>query len=163
MKLELKLFNLLAEKHSSLNEINDVLSQGVDINFVNDEGLTPLLQLTKSGHLRNDLMDVIQLFLTQDGIDINCKDPEGWNALFYLCRLYQKNNFVDIVRLLIDHGIDVTWKNQLGQNALLILCLHYSIENLLDLIRLLIDHGIDVDFRNQNDRGWNALHCVCKN
>ena len=36
MKLELKLFNLLAEKNSSLNEINDVLSQGVDINFVND-------------------------------------------------------------------------------------------------------------------------------
>ena len=132
-----------------MNEINDILRQSVDINFVNKEGLTPLLCLIKGGHSRNDLMDAIRFLLNQEGIDVNCKDQEGWNALYYLCRLYQQNNLVDIIRLLIQHGIDVTWKNQLGQNALLILCLRYPHENLIDIVRLLIENGIDIHWRDK--------------
>jgi ankyrin repeat protein len=50
---------------------NKITRQGVDINCVNQEGLTPLLQLIKNGHSRKDLMDVIQILLNQEGIDVN--------------------------------------------------------------------------------------------
>ena len=57
-----------------------------------------------------NLIGIIEL-LIQHGIDINCKNNEGWNALIFLCRHYQNKNSIEIIRILIQHGIDVDCKN----------------------------------------------------
>ncbi len=87
---------------------------------------------------------------------------EDWNhiPLLALCRFYDKENLIDIVRLLIDKNIDVNCKTNGGDNALHTVCLNYDKENLIEIVRLLIEKYIDVNCRNYN--GWNALHFVCE-
>ena len=132
-----------------MNEIETLSLEGVNVNCVNEEGLTPLLQLAK--HDNNTILESLDLgsflpvvdveyklrrcavfnyptnsdflmeamkLLLRCGIEINCKDKNGWNALHYLCQYYSEDNLIDIMKLLIASGIDVRCKNNLGCTAL---------------------------------------------
>jgi hypothetical protein len=87
---------------------------------------------------------------------------EIWNhiPLPALCRFYNKENLIEIVKLFVDKNIDVNWKTNGVWNALLSLCRYYDKENLIHIVRLLIEKNIDVNCKNTN--GWNALHFVCR-
>jgi hypothetical protein len=87
---------------------------------------------------------------------------EYWNhiPLLALCRFYNKENLIDIVRLLIDKNIDVNSKTNDGWNALHLLSRNYDKENLIDIVRLLIDKNIDVNSKT-ND-GWNAMNFLSR-
>ena len=87
---------------------------------------------------------------------------EGWNQipLLALCRFYDKENLIDIVRLLIDKNIEVNCKTKDGWNALHLVCEYYNKENLIDVVRLLIDKYINVHCKT-ND-GLNSLNIVCR-
>nr|CAH0103688.1 unnamed protein product [Daphnia galeata] len=88
------------------------------------------------------------------------KNNDGWNAILTVCRYYDKENLIDIVKLLIEKNIDVNCINNDGFNALNLVCQNYKKENLIDIVRLLIEKNIDVNLKN-ND-GWNALLTVCR-
>jgi hypothetical protein len=82
-----------------------------------------------------------------------------------LCKNYQNENLIDIIRLLIEKGIDVNCENRDGDNALHFLCANYKNENLIDIIRLLIEKGIDVNYKDivvlrQNYRKENCSQIV---
>ncbi len=100
--------------------------------------MTPLLRLIQSEN--GDLLEVISLLLER-GVDVNHKDEDEWNALYFLCRHYQKDNLTEIISLLIDHKIDVNSKDKEGKNILHWLCENYEKDNLCEIIRLLIEHG----------------------
>jgi ankyrin repeat protein len=76
-----------------------------------------------------------------------------------VCRNYDKENLIDIVRLLIEKNIDVNCKQNDGWNALLTVCRNYDKDNLIDIVRFLIEKNINVNCKTNN--GWNALHHVC--
>jgi ankyrin repeat protein len=78
-----------------------------------------------------------------------------------LCRFYQNDNLIVIIRLLIEQGIDINWKNENEDNALTLLCRYYQNENLIDIIRLLIENGIDINWKNED--GDDALTVLCNN
>jgi ankyrin repeat protein len=84
--------------------------------------------------------------LIETGIDVNCKDKSGINALLLLCKFYEKENLIYIIQFLIGKGIDLNFKDNNGNNALHLLCGNYQNENLIDILRILIENGIHVDY-----------------
>jgi ankyrin repeat protein len=90
-----------------------------------------------------NLIDIIRLFI-ENGIDVNCKDKDGWNALIYLCRFYKNENLVGIIGLLIENEIDVNCTTNNGNNALTKLCEYYENENLINVIKFLIKSGLNL-------------------
>jgi ankyrin repeat protein len=147
--LEVRLFALLEETPPNLKKIENVIREGV-----NENGLTPLLRLVQKEE--GDLLQVIPLLLKR-GIDVNHKDEDGWNVLFFLRHHYQEDNMIEIIKLLIEHGIDVNCKDNNGKNVLHLLCKYYQKENLVGIIRLLTAHDFDVNLKNKE----NILHFYC--
>jgi ankyrin repeat protein len=138
-----KLFALLkSQTNPSEKGIKTLIDNGLDLNYVDENGLTPLFCLIKKkGNDKSSLLKLLQL-LIEKGIDVNCKDNNGRSALHFLCYYYKNENLIDIIRLLIENGIDVNCKNKSGLNALHLLCWIYQNENLIDIIQLLIKNGI---------------------
>ena len=154
------LLKLMDEENPSLSEIENLIGQGVDINTVNQEGLTPLLYIARNSNEKGNVIDVIQL-LFRHGANVTLKDKDGWTALHIVCKFYQHENIIDIIRFLIENGIDVNGKtNELEFTALHLLCAYYTNENLIDIIRLFIENGVDIKAK-AND-GLTALHAVCQ-
>ena len=158
---ENKLFKLMEVKNgNSLKEIESLIVQGVDINYVNKEGLTPLLYLLKQSNEKGNLTEVLQL-LFNHGADIKTIDDNGNNALHYVCQYYQNDNLIEIIRLLIKHGVEVNQKTKYGSTALQFLCQYYQNDNLIEIVRLLIEHGVDV--KAIDSFRYTALISLCEN
>lgn len=147
-------------RHYPIDKLMDIVRLLVDTDIEKSwDKCNPLLSLVRF-YTKDNLIDFIRLFLER-GIDVNCKDLEGWNALMSICQCYKHNytyKLIDIVRLFLENGIDVNCKTKIGNNALYLLCRNYHKTDLLDIVQLFLESGIDVNSKN-ND-GWNALHFV---
>jgi hypothetical protein len=60
-----------------------------------------------------------------------------------VCRHYDKENVINIVRLLIEKNIDVNCKTNNGWNALHLVCRYAPKTNLVGLVSILVLHKID--------------------
>jgi ankyrin repeat protein len=88
------------------------------------------------------LLDITGL-LIENGIDINCKNKSGDNALTVLCRYYAKENVGDIIRLLTENGIDIHLKVNHSEDVCLYVLENFKVKTPLEeVIKLLIRHGI---------------------
>ncbi|XP_046462593.1 uncharacterized protein LOC124208763 [Daphnia pulex] len=147
-------------RHYPVDKLIDIVRLLSDLEVEKSwDKCNPLLALVRF-YTKDNLIDFIRLFLER-GIDVNCKDLEGWNALMSLCQCYKHNytyKLMDVVRLFLDSGIDPNCKTKIGNNALYLLCRNYHKNDLLQIVELFLESGIDVNCRN-ND-GWNALHFV---
>jgi hypothetical protein len=72
-----------------------------------------------------------------------CRDSDGSNALTILCQFYEKENVIEIIKLLIQCGIDVNCTDSDGSNAFTLLCEKYE-NGLIEIMDLLIQSGFDV-------------------
>ena len=113
--------------------------------------------------LKGDL-NLIQVML-QYKQDINKKDKNGRNALFYTI-LSEKGENLDIVKLLVNYGINVncigiveTGRNTQASHSPLSLT---AINNLKDIFLILIEKGADVNFQSLPDKD-SILHIAVKN
>ncbi len=131
------------DTYSSVEEIEILIQEGMDINSVDEKELTPLLHLADPK--RNESENLFEIFciLIQNGADINCKNKEGKNVLHLLCEHYKKEDLIDFISLLIENGIDINSKSLNSENALFYL-LESDVKNDLrdDIVKLLICHGI---------------------
>ena len=147
-------------RHYPVDKLIDIVRLLSDLEIEKSwDKCNPLLALVRF-YTKDNLIDFIRLFLER-GIDVNCKDLEGWNALMSLCQCYKHNynyKLIDVVRLFLESGIDINCKTKIGNNALYLLCRNYHKNDLLQIVELFLESGIDVNCRN-ND-GWNALHFV---
>ena len=110
VELETKLFNLCScDTYPSLEEVKQILQEGVNVNCIDENGSTPFLSLLatekKNGH--DNLIEIVQL-LIQHGLDVKCENNNGSNALTLLFQFYQKENLIEIAQLLIKNGCEVT-------------------------------------------------------
>jgi ankyrin repeat protein len=77
-----------------LMDIKKLCDIGVDVNYANDSGFTPLMASAKRGALE-DVKDLVEC-----GASINSKDNQDFCALYY-ATLY---NHFDVVEYLVNNG-----------------------------------------------------------
>ena len=115
-----------------------------------------------------------------DSVNINATDSkDGMNALLKLCRHYEHDNLIELVRPLIKRGIDVTAtdpngenslhdrsdkgininaKDSIGRNALHLVFQNNNHGHMVQVAKSLIDSGVDVNA--QTKTGWSPLHVL---
>jgi hypothetical protein len=82
------------------------------------------------------LPEIVKLLLER-GIEVNCKDHEGWNALHFVCRKCPREHLYAVVRLLIIWNIDKAVMTIGMASARSFLLNRYTEEDVKDLIQML--------------------------
>jgi hypothetical protein len=93
--------------------------------------------------------------LLSQGVDVNCHDENGKNALFYLSDSIIDDDISNTMRFFIEKGIDINHCDNMGRNILFQSCHIYNIS------KFLIDKGID--YRKTNILGDNILSYRLRN
>ena len=103
--------------------------------------------------------------MLQYKLDINKKDKNGRNALFYAI-LSDKGENLDIIKLLVNNGINVncvgiveTGRNTQASHSPLSLA---AINNLKNTFLFLVEKGADINFKSSPDKE-SILHIAVKN
>jgi ankyrin repeat protein len=161
-EMEKTLFNLCTEPNPSLIKIKNLVNQGISVNCLNEDEMTPLLQLLANGeaYRHDDFVEIIHFFVEKK-IDLNAKNEYGENALLKLIVNYKKDDLIDLIKLFVDNEININCKNKYGTNILHYVCEYYTHENLMDIIQLLIEQKVEINCIH--DYGHNALPVLCRN
>ena len=96
--------------HGSINEIEEAIKSGVNVNYKDKAGVTPLMIV--SGF---NSAEVVKLLLNS-GADVNAVDEKGMTALMFA----SLHNTVDVVKVLIKAGADVNAVNKDRYTALVL-------------------------------------------
>jgi len=95
----------------------------------------------------NNISKVKQLLLK--GVNVNCRDSSGYTALHYASR----NNFFDMVKMLIDNGACVNCITKAGGDS----PLHRSAYmGNLEITKFLVKNGASIELQNKD--GQTCLH-----
>ena len=157
---------MVAAKDNSIDTVKKLISTGLDVNAVYEQGMTALMVAT----IFNSV-DVAR-FLIDAGADINTADIQARTPLM-LAAIY---NSIDVARLLIERGADINmtlksereeWlyrkRNIVPRNTPLMFA---AIHNSVDVAKVLIEKGASVnvkvniarDYRNRiPERDVSAL------
>jgi ankyrin repeat protein/type II secretory pathway predicted ATPase ExeA len=156
-----------AAGNGQLQNVLQLLEDGVEINSVNDTGETALMRAAWSGHT-----NILTLLLNHTP-RVNQQSPEGWTALFYAAVKGHKvvvakllaqgakpdvtdldgrtplmaatwNGHTEIASLLLDANADPNRKNRDGWSSLMFAALKDD----TDIARILLLHGADPTIKN---------------
>ena len=122
--------------------VQQLISQGANINEPDSKGYTPLMYAAWSGKYET------VKYLIDKGADINAKDSNGYTSLLWATSY----GYFDIAKLLIDKGADVNAGDDYKRTPLMNAVPY---ENNMDIIKLLIERGADVNARDY--AGFTAL------
>lgn len=117
-------------------KIKKSLKSGININYHDEKGNTPLYNACNKGHI-----EIIKL-LIKLGANVNHKNNNNELALHIACR---KGN-IEIIKYLIKKKIKINSRNIKGNTGLHIACMHNNIE----VIKLLLDNYIDINIENKD-------------
>lgn len=122
-----------------------LIERGANIEEVNDEGYTPLMEAAREGH-----EEMVALLLSQ-GADINAQTEETLETALTLACC---GGFLEVVDFLVKAGADIS----AGANTPL---MEASQEGHIELVRYLIATGADVN--SATSSGDTALMYACDN
>ena len=88
---------LVAAQAGSITEVDSLVSEGVDVNYINSDGISALMYASENGFI-----DVMISLITA-GADTSVKDGCGWTVLMYAAYY----GAIDLVNSLIANGSDV--------------------------------------------------------
>ena len=108
---------------------------GVDTNHTDNDGRTPLMIASGSGH-----KEVVQTLLETEMVNVNQQDNEGQTALM----LSVASNHIDISKELLDAEADPNLKDDEGNTALHIACSN----EFTDEVNLLTSYNANLFIRN---------------
>jgi len=99
--------------------------------------------------------------MIENGADINATTSKGWTVLHIICRIYKRDNLIDIISLIADKGgtIDARTPSELN-SPLHFLCEYYPYDNLINLVRLLIEMGAQASAKTSD--GFTALDLLIR-
>lgn len=151
-KLSIELIN--AVKNNEINKVKELLNLEIDINFENENEITPLM---KAVYYHN--IEIVKLLISA-GANLNLRNWENRTALI---KALDFTN-LDIAELLIEAGADISLQDDRGDTAL-----HWALgkagfcgdisNKCLEITKLLIDKGANVNLRN--NKGETPLRmCV---
>lgn len=135
--------------------INIVNSNKVDINYINNGGITPLIKATQKGYLP------IIIYLVEHGAIVNKGDNNMNTPLHYaIFGSYEKRSTLPLVKYLVGRGADLYITDSQGFNAI---NLAASIRA-YDIIKYLVGQistSRKYDILNQgNNEGNTPLHSL---
>jgi len=162
-------------KNGDLEQVEDFIKHGANVNAKNIFGLTALIQATRNNHFSiveylieqhkanvnartndgetaliaaayNGHLPIVQ-YLVERGAHVNAKDNTYWTPL--MCAAH--NGHLSVVQYLIKHGADVNTANNFGETTLI----GAAFIGHLTVIRYLIEHGAHVNAKD--NRGLTAL------
>ncbi|MGD9591901.1 MAG: Dot/Icm T4SS effector AnkH/LegA3 [Candidatus Berkiella sp.] len=116
----------------SYKGVERLLSQGADINVIDEYGFTPLIHATVTNR-----KDIVSLLLNKNA-NVHMVDFTGTNALQWAI----DNNNIELTQLLLNHGANPNTYSSNGQPALFYPILRKN----QTLIKMLIDKGAKMDF-----------------
>jgi ankyrin repeat protein len=145
MDLKEELFEAI--KNNKIEQIEELIKKGVDVNCENEIGDSPLIQACL-----NENVSVVKL-LVENKADINKRDRFDCTPLLIACKFKSDA----MVKSLIELGADVNSKSECDLSTPL-LCV--SLLGNEELVRILLDKGADV---NALDKcGQSALILACE-
>ncbi len=110
------------------------------VNWYAEDGFTPLGLACYFGQFE------IARYLVLKGADVNLPSNNGFHV--YPIHSAAAGNYIDIVRMLIDHGALVNVKQQAGSTPL-----HSAAQNgNLDMLILLLEHGAETNTRMEGGK-----------
>jgi len=120
------------------SEVSALLANGVNVNYCNFNGVTPLIGASTKGHGQ-----VVELLLAK-GADVNANAKNGATALF----MAATNGHDAIVRILLANGADADARITNGDTVLIMAVAqgHH------DIVRMLLTRGVDVNAKGDNGR-----------
>ena len=123
-----------------------LLKQGADVNSQNNVGLTPL-QRASQGEL---LIEPVRLLDHEPGADVDFQSDQGLTRL-RPGMLRMGEEYLDIIRLLLDNGANWNSRDNHGNTAL-----HFAAsKGHLETARILLKRSVEVD--SQNYQGSTPL------
>ena len=125
----------------SLQEINEAIKNGADVNAKDSSGRTALMYVTGE----NENAEVTDALL-KAGAGVNVKDSDGRTALIYAAWF---NKDPDVIDVLVKAGADVKAKDDYGMTALL-RAVQYN-EN-PEVISVLLRSGADVNDKDEDGK-----------
>ena len=132
-------------------QTKQLIEGGVEVNFADEEGLSPLLRVCMIEDAKHRTRTSLLKLLLQHGADVNSTDTQGRNVLAWVCAHGKE----DIVRLLLtfaDHEIDLNEQDVQG-NTPLMQAVKSGNTNIVKLVlEALKKYRIDIDVRNHDDR-----------
>lgn len=134
-----------ALRAGDLEVVRPLVLAGVDINYPNSKGVTPLHVVAQEGHV-----SLAQLLL-QNGANLHARYEDLWTPL----HLAVQNGHLEMTALLINYGAFVIGPKEDFSP------LHFAAqEGYLDIAQLLLTHGANVKAKYQN--GWTPLHLAAQ-
>ncbi|KAJ5076640.1 ankyrin repeat-containing protein [Anaeramoeba ignava] len=142
-------------KENSFQEIQNIISKGVDVNSKNENEETILHLICKNENQFQNQFQMIE-FLISKGADVNAKTNYSKETpLQYACQS-QSQNSIDVIKFLISKGADVNAKNDVDETPLHYVCKTNSIES----VKFLVSKGADVNAKTKYNE--TALHYSCR-
>jgi ankyrin repeat protein len=86
----------------NLNGVKECIENGADVNYISNDGWTPLMWSSYKSHLK------IVKTLIENGAEVNCKNKNGDTPLIFSSRYGR----LEIVKILIENGADWNIKNK---------------------------------------------------
>ena len=168
---------IVATEHGKLDCVKVLLVEyGVNVDFQNIKGETPLIVASREGHVDvgadlnlqcnamgltalmtaclYDQRDVVT-FLVEHGANVNLQSKDGSTALYlFLCgiSMYSDDNYCNVLSSLIENGADVNACTHDNRTPLMAA----SRNGHINAVALLVQHGANMDI--QNEDGNTALH-----
>lgn len=121
-ELNKKLF--IESRRGHLDNIQNLIKTGADVNAKSKSGWTSLMWASRFGHLN------IAKILINIGANVNITDNDGRTALIHS----SSNGYINIVQLLLDADADINIKDECGQSALTY-ALYYGHTDIYNLIK----------------------------
>jgi len=134
-----------ALRTGDVETIKPLVLAGIDINYPNSKGITPLHVVAQEGHV------AVAQILLQNGANLHARYDDLWTPL----HLAAQNGHLEMTTLLINYGGRVLGpKDDFSP-------LHFAAqEGYLDIAQLLLTHDADVSARYHN--GWTPLHLAAQ-
>ncbi|XP_033729411.1 serine/threonine-protein phosphatase 6 regulatory ankyrin repeat subunit A-like isoform X1 [Pecten maximus] len=135
------------------NKLKHLMTRGVDPNFFNNLGSTPLHIVSglKQSPAVQDMLQVLVYF----GTSLNSVGRFGQTPLHVACC-----TSAITVRVLLETGAAINVQDNAGSTPLMEAC-NSECPEALTIVQYLLDHNCNISLTDQDGR--TALHCICGN